>query len=160
MGKAMLWATFGAEVHEVMFELRWMIAFAMILIATDFYWGSRETVCVRGEKWHFSQAGRRTLNKVVEYLTYLLIGCVGGIAILEPIGVCSHVTAAAVGLGLGSVFEVSSIVGHVLAVHGVKKRFNVWSFIVSVVTWNRRELGNAMKDAVEDDDETGKDCNL
>ena len=38
-------------------------------------------------RFHFSQAGRRTLNKCVDYLTYLLVGCVAGLAITEPMGI-------------------------------------------------------------------------
>lgn len=153
VGKMMLWVAFSAEVYGAMYELRWMIAFAATLILVDLYWGSREAVSVRCEEWHFSRAGRRTLNKVVEYLTYLLVGCVGGMAILEPVGVCSHLVSAAVGLGFGSMFEISSIIGHVLAVHGIKKKFNVWTFMQSVLSPKRRDISDSIYKAIEDDNE-------
>lgn len=152
ISKMILWAAFSAEVYVAMYELRWMIAFALILIIADLYWGSRDAISVRREKWHLSQAGRRTFSKIIEYMTYLLLGCVGGLAILEPIGICNHIISAAVGLGCGSLFEVSSIIGHVLMVHGIKKRFNLWTFLVSLLKSKRREVGEAIEGAVEDEE--------
>lgn len=150
--KIFVWATFAAEVQAAMFELRWMIAFSIILILVDFYWGSRESISIKKETWHFSSAGRRTGNKILEYMTYMLIGCVGGYAILEPLGICSHVVAAAVGLAFGSLFEISSIIGHVLAVHGIKARFNLWTFLLSLIKIKKCELSEAIEDAVEKDE--------
>jgi len=84
-------------------------------------------------------------------MTYLLVGCVGGLAILEPVGICSHLTSAAVGLGLGSLFEISSIIGHVLAVHGIRKRFNVWTFLMSVLGGKRRDISDSIDKAIEEE---------
>lgn len=151
LGKTVLWAAFNAEVYATMYELRWMIVFATVLIVVDLYWGSRDAVSIRGEEWHLSRAGRRTLNKVIEYMTYLLVGCVGGLAILEPVGICSHLTSAAVGLGLGSLFEISSIIGHVLDVHGIRKRFNVWTFLMSVLEGKRRDISDSIDKAIEEE---------
>lgn len=154
--KIFVWATFAAEVQTAMYELRWMIAFATLLILVDLYWGSRDSISIRGEEWHFSTAGRRTGNKILEYMTYMLMGCVGGYAILEPLGICSHVVSAAVGLGFGSLFEVSSIIGHVLSVHGIQTKFNLWKFVLSVLRIQRKGLSEAIEDAVGDDKEDNK----
>lgn len=129
-----LWSQMGMEAMAVLFDLRWMLAACGLLIAVDFHWGWQESrmhykdALAAGDKaladkykFHFSRAGRRSLGKAVEYITYLLIGAILGLAIFEPLGVCSHIFSAAVGLLFGCLFDLSSIVGHVCVLHGIPK---------------------------------------
>lgn len=150
--KLPIWAIFGAEVSGAIFELRWMVAATVILTFIDFYWGSRESL-LHGDHWHFSRAGRRTFSKIVEYLTYLLLGCVIGFSITEPLGICSHVVTSAIGLGFGCLFDVNSIVGHVLAVKGIEVKFNVWKFVFGLIQSKKAEVGEAINNAIEKGEE-------
>ena len=160
------WTVFGAECLSAVYDLRWMIILAVLLIATDYWWGVRELAERRKKakrkidkeryKFHFSQAGRRTLNKAVDYLTFLLVGCVTGLAITEPMGICGHTTTAAIGLGFGCLFELSSIVGHVCFVKGVYIKINYKKLIVAILTLKWKQLAGIFKDAIEyigDDEE-------
>lgn len=137
-----------------------MIVFAVLLIGTDFWWGVRELAmhhqqaATRAEKtktkFHFSQAGRRTLNKMVDYLTYLLIGCVAGLAITEPMGIADHTTTSAVGLGFGCLFELSSIVGHIAAVKGINIKLNLKALIVAIIRKKNEDIAEILDEGIEE----------
>lgn len=154
------WTVFGAECLQAVSDLRWMIIFAIVLIATDYWWGVRELAVKRKRatrgiekerfKFHFSQAGRRTLNKIVDYLTYLLVGCVAGLAITEPMGIATHTTTAAIGLGFGCLFELSSIVGHIAAVKGIKIKLNLKRLLVAIIKHKSEEVAEILDEGIED----------
>lgn len=154
------WTVFGAECLTAVYDLRWMIILAVILIGTDFWWGCREQAMHRQRatraidkerfKFHFSQAGRRTLNKCVDYLTYLLVGCVAGLAITEPMGIATHTTTAAVGLGFGMLFELSSIVGHIAAVKGVNIKLDLKKLIVAIIKHKSEEVAEILDEGIEE----------
>lgn len=101
-------------------------------------------------RFRFSAAGRRTLNKFVDYTTYLLVGCVAGLAITDPLGLCSHITTASIGLGFGCLFELSSIAGHVAAVKGVKIRLNLKSLLITLVKKKNESLGEILDEGIEE----------
>lgn len=166
------WTVFGAECLRCVFDLRWMIILAVILIITDYWWGVRELAELRKKattraekerhKFHFSQAGRRTLNKAADYLTYLLVGCVAGLAITEPMGIATHTTTAAVGLGFGMLFELSSIVGHIAVVKGVDIKVDWKRLIVAIIKHKSEGLAEILDEGIEEIDDghhCGQDAN-
>ena len=106
--------SFICEIKQVVFELRWMLAFIVAMIIADFVLGIIDSVVKRGEDFRFSRAGRRTMCKFIEYNSYLVIGFMLGIAILQPVGICSYTVSAMCGLGLAFVFEFDSISIYVL----------------------------------------------
>ena len=124
--KAVMWGSIGSELIAVVYDLRYMVICSIALILADLWWGYSESQ-MRKEmakdmgnatleekfKWHKSRALRRTANKTVDYLTYLVVGALIGLAITEPMDICSHVWSAAIGLGIGCACEVASIIGHV-----------------------------------------------
>ena len=157
------WTVFGAECLAAVYDLRWMIILAVILIGTDFWWGCREQSMLRQQatraadkeryRFHFSQAGRRTLNKCVDYLTYLLVGCVAGLAITEPMGIATHTTTAAIGLGFGMLFELSSIVGHIAVVKGINIRLNLKRLLVAIIKHKSEEVAEILDEGIEEIDD-------
>ena len=166
------WTVFGAECLQCVFDLRWLIILAVVLIITDYWWGVRELAKKRKEattrtekdrhKFHFSQAGRRTLNKAVDYLTYLLVGCVAGLAITEPMGIATHTTTAAVGLGFGMLFELSSIIGHIAVVKGVDIKVDWKRLIVAIIKHKSVGIAEILDEGIEginDGHHCGQDAN-
>lgn len=157
------WTVFGAECLRCVFDLRWMIILAVLMIATDYWWGVRELKTKRERatrdadreryRFHFSQAGRRTLNKCVDYLTYLLVGCVAGLAITEPMGIATHTTTAAIGLGFGMLFELSSIIGHINVVKGVNIRIDLKKLIVAIIKHKSEEVAEILDEGIESIDD-------
>lgn len=155
------WAVLGSEALMVIFDLRWMILLIVALTVVDFWWGSKEAFKRYEEtgdiayKWRFSRAGRRTLNKIVDFLTYLLLGAAIGMAIFEPLDICSHTTSAAVALALGGIFDMSSIVGHICYVHNIDTKGGIlkilWRIALSYVKKKNSDLGDAISEGVEED---------
>lgn len=141
--------TMGGEALTALYDLRWMLVFIVVLILADFWFGVSESI-KRHEHFRFSRAGRRTCNKAVDYLTYLLVGALLGMAIFEPLGWAGHTTTAAVGLGFGCIWEIDSIVGHVCALHGINKKFSVKRFIISLIKKKNEDVGEALEDAMEE----------
>lgn len=149
--KATLVGTMGSEAMSALYDLRWMLVFIVVLILADFWFGVSESL-KKNEHFRFSRAGRRTCNKGVDYLTYLLVGALLGLAIFEPLGWATHTTTAAIGLGFGCVWEMDSIIGHVCALHGVKNKFSVKRFLILLIKKKNREVGDALDEALKEEE--------
>lgn len=143
------WATMGSEALDVLYDLRWMLVLIVVLIVSDFWFGVSDALNKRKE-FRFSRAGRRTCNKAVDYLTYLLLGAILGLAIFEPLGVTNHTVAAAVGLGLGCLWEIDSIVGHVCSLHGVTNKFSVKRFLINLLRKKYPDVGDAVSESLDE----------
>lgn len=163
-GEGALIPLLGTEVLDAVFELRFMIGAMIILTLADFWWATRElryhrenAIRVgnleRAELYRYrgSRAGRRMLNKIVDYLTYLLVGAFLGYAITEPLGCATHITTAAIGLGLGCLFDISSITGHVLAVKGLQ--WNGREFFFSIFKQKAPDIADAVEKSAKESDE-------
>ena len=163
--KGIMWAILGGEMLDAVFELRYMILFSAILILADFWWGHSDSmkryaealakadnVGIEKYKWHKSRAIRRTANKIVDYVTYMLVGTFFGLAIIEPLGWGNHIYAALIGLGVGCLAELASIIGHYFYVKfGVEiKLIDVWkmlgNIVVSIVKVKSKDIGNALEE--------------
>lgn len=160
-------ATFAGECLQVVTDLRWLIILAGVLIAGDFWWGWRESKMHREEaktdaerekyEWHNSRAVRRTLNKIVDYTSYMLVGVVFGLALTEPWGICDHTTAAMAGMLFGCACEVSSIFGHIAYVKGVRIKINIKRLSVELVRTKSEALANLLDAGIEEiEDDTRK----
>lgn len=135
-------AAFYREVLALMFGLRWAFVLIVLLIVLDFGYGIADSVGRRGEEFHLSRAGRRTVCKFIEYLTYPIVGGVLGLAILEPMGWGEMMTGGAAGAALAVLFEADSISEHFCSVHGLKRRFSVKGWIIRKLT---EKLGGGKK---------------
>lgn len=162
--KAVLWGSVGTELVAVVYDLRWMVIFSVVLILADLWWGRSaarkkyfeakeldNATLMEKFSWHKSRAVRRTCNKIVDYLTYLVVGALLGLAIFEPMDVCSHVWTAAIGLLIGGACEVSSIIGHMVYVKmGIDvKAIDVWRalmrFFGRMIKSKSQEIGEAVE---------------
>ena len=148
-GKAVVVGTMSGEALTALYDLRWMLVLIVVLIVADFWFGVSESLH-KHEHFRFSRAGRRTCNKAVDYITYLILGSVIGLAIFEPLGWATHTTTAAVGLGFGCIWEVDSIVGHVCELHGITNHFSVKRFIITLIKKKDSDMGEAVEEALND----------
>lgn len=144
-----LFAAMGDELLLVLHDLRWMIVFAVVLIVADFWFGISDSLH-KNKEFRFSRAGRRTCNKAVDYLAYLLLGAIMGLAIFEPLGITNHTVTAAVGLGLGCLWEIDSIVGHICSLHGVVNQFSVKRFLISLIKKKNEDIGEALEESIKE----------
>lgn len=160
-----VWGTMGAELSTVVYDLRYMVLCSAALIFADLWWGYSESkkrwyeakengngTLMEKFKWHKSRAIRRTMNKTVDYLTYLIVGAFIGLAITEPMDICTHTEAAAIGLGIGCGCEIASIIGHIAYVKmGVEVSVvDAWKafmrFIGRLFRIRSEEIGSAVED--------------
>ena len=162
--KGVLWGSIGGELLVVVYDMRYMIICSVALILADFWWGYQESQ-MRLEhakeignatlqdkfKWHKSRAVRRSANKVVDYMTYLVVGALIGLAITEPMDICSHIWTAAIGLGIGCACEIASIIGHIAYVKmGVEiSMVDGWrafvKFLGKLIKVKSTEIGDAVE---------------
>ena len=151
-----MFSTMTAEAMQVIHDLRWMLMFVVVLILVDFWFGVNASL-KRKEKFRFSRAGRRTCNKFVDYVAYLLLGAIFGIAIFEPLGIATHTTTSAYALGLSCLWELDSIIDHMCELHGVKKRISLKRILIRLITKKDKELYDCITEEV-DKCEDGEDC--
>lgn len=135
------------ECTQILYDLRWMILLAVILIISDLWFGISASR-VQGIAIRKSRAGRRTLNKLVDYICYILLGAVIGKAIGEPYGVDPMVVSITVMI-LCYCFEIDSIYGHICEIHGIKKRYSIWRILFKLLTLKFKDVGEAFKDMSE-----------
>lgn len=150
VGKVFLWGAWGTEAMGVLYDLRWMLVLVVVLILADFWWGVSDSLHKRQE-FRFSRAGRRTCNKAVDYMTYLLVGSLLGLAVFEPLGWTTHTVTAAIGLGFGCLWEIDSIIGHVCSIHGVKFQFSVKRCIIALIRKKSKEVADVVETALGED---------
>lgn len=146
--KTAIAVTMLAEAVVVVYDIRWLVVLVAVLVIADFWFGISDSR-KRKEKVRFSYACRRTANKLVDYLTYLLVGVLLGMGLFEPLGVCSHVTSASVALVIPAVCEVSSIFGHFCSVHDIKLKFDWKKFAVVLIKKKNEDVGEAVEEAIE-----------
>lgn len=86
-----------------------------------------------------SSAGRRTFNKFIDYILYIVLGTTLSMAIAEPWHI-NPITVASVILALCYVFEIDSIYSHICFLHGAKKDISIFKVIWWVLTLRFKEL--------------------
>lgn len=166
--KAIIWATIADDLIKVVYDLRYMVMLSFVLIFADLWWGYRasskkyqyaesignETLKEKF-KWSKSRAVRRTCNKIIDYLSYLVVGAFLGLAITEPMDICSHVISALVGLLIGCGCEIASIVGHVAFVkYDVEIEIkDIWRWLgkvfLAIIKKKNSDIGEAIEEANE-----------
>ena len=138
---------FATECLQLLYDLRWMILLAFILIIADFWFGMNASK-LKGIPIRKSRAGRRTFNKIIDYICYLLMGAVLGKAIGEPYGMNPIVVSITV-MVICYCFEIDSIYGHICEIHGIKKRYSIWRILFKLLTLKFKDVGEAFKDMSE-----------
>lgn len=146
VGKSTYLILFGGEMIQMMWDLRWLIALSVALVAVDLWFGVKASLH-RCEKIRKSRAGRRTMSKMIDYLCYLVLGGFIGQAIGEPFGV-SHESVAAACMGLACLFEIDSIIHNVCESRGIKHSVSVFRLLVSLVKGRNREVGEALEKSI------------
>lgn len=117
-------ATMMSGLMDFLTPLRWFMLLAFILIIADLRFGI-EASRQRGEKIRFSRAGRRTINKMVDYLCWILLAGAIGKAFGIPFDM--PILPAAVLLVIYG-FEINSCYGNYFEAHGKKVKVNIFKY--------------------------------
>lgn len=148
---------FLAEWQGLLYSMRWMITLALVLILADLWFGVSASKH-RGEKIRRSRAGRRTFNKIIDYLCYIFIGVTIGKAIAEPYGVDPIITAITA-MVLCYCFEIDSIYGHILELHNIKVKVSIWKLLAYILTLRFKQFATVIEDINKQYKDNNKDGN-
>lgn len=135
----------ATEIEALIYDLRWLIALSFALIIADFWLGISESKMV-GKDIRRSKAWRRTLNKVVDYMCYLMVAGLLGKAIGEPMGM-NALRVASVVMLLTCAWELDSIYGHICVLNGAEKDFSVRKFIVGIFKRKSQAIHEALDES-------------
>ena len=131
--------SFLAEWYGFLWNLRWMIVFGILLIIGDFWFGISESKYKR-RKIVWAEARSKTLIKGVDYLCYITIGIALGKAIAQPYGLDPLVVATTL-LLVCYMFELNSIYKHICVIHDVTPKYDLWDFLLMIVTFKFKKFG-------------------
>lgn len=119
-----LMATLMSGFVEFLDPLKWFMLLAVILILADMRFGIAAAKR-RGERIRFSRAGRRTINKFVDYLCWIFLAGAIGKAFGLPFDM--PVLPATVLLVIYG-FEINSCYGNYFESRGQKVKLNIFKF--------------------------------
>ncbi len=137
-------SVFLGEIGTLLWDMRWLMMLAVVLIAADFWLGIHKSL-TNGIDIRFSRAIRRTMMKFADYLCVVILGAVVGKAIGEPLGY-SAVTIAVVLMSVACLCELDSIISNWGDIKGIK--VNVLKIALAIVGYKRRELAADLKGAI------------
>jgi len=93
-------AILEGELSGMVFDSRWMLALILLCVMADFRFGWADSskryneakaagnaVLMDKYKWHTSRAWRRTMNKLMDYIVWVIMGQIVGMAALRPFGI-------------------------------------------------------------------------
>lgn len=140
--------TFGitmmsGELTTLIYDLRWAVLLCGALILADLWLGCR-TSATEGKEVRKSRAIRRTANKFVDYLMYMLVAAMIGM-VVEQIGWWSHTNVALCGILLGCFCELESILGHWAKLHGYT--FSIRKVILRFISTKSKDVADMLEDA-------------
>lgn len=164
-GTRFLGGFLSAEMVAVFYDMRWMLLLIVLCVVADFRYGWGESsrryaeAERKGDKlmmvqyqWRTSRALRRTMNKTVDYLIWVVVGMAIGMAILEPIGI-DHTFGGVIATAIAVTCEAKSFSGHFLYLHGVSiERKNLVGFLraffVALLKKKDEDLGEAVEEGL------------
>ena len=87
----------------MIFNMRWVIALALILIIVDYRFGVRKSE-LQGESFRWSTAQRRSLSKLLDYFCWILVASTMALAMGEwcsvTFGCTEHVAKMVICIGI------------------------------------------------------------
>lgn len=143
--------TFGitmmsGELTTLIYDLRWAVLLCGALILADLWLGCRSSA-TEGEEVRKSRAIRRTANKFVDYLMYMLVAAMIGM-VVEQIGWWSHTNVALCGILLGCFCELESILGHWAKLHGYT--FSIRKVILRFISTKSKDVADIINEEIKD----------
>lgn len=138
IGKTLGGMVLANELVNLIYDLRWAVALCASLIVADLWLGCR-SASASGKEVRKSRAIRRTANKFVDYIMYMLVAAMIGM-VIEQMGWWTHTQVALCGILLGCFCEIESILGHWAKLHGYS--FSVRKVILRLVRTKSEEVAD------------------
>lgn len=161
-GTRFLGGLLSAEMIAVFNDMRWMLLLIALCVIADFRYGWGESsrrysnaekagdkILMVKYKWRTSRAVRRSVNKCVDYVVWIVLGMSIGMALLEPIGL-NHTYGGLVATAIAVMCEAKSFFGHFFYLHGVtveKKTISgvIKAIVVALVKSKNEAFGDALE---------------
>ncbi len=137
--------SFIAEMQQLIYDMRWFLLLCVVLIIADLKFGI-ENSQAHGETIRTSRALRRTVNKLIDYLCWLMFSAVFAEAFAVPFGIEIMPVAACVML-IACINEIDSIMQNYHAARG-KEGVSLIGFIVSLVKKKDKAVGEALEETI------------
>lgn len=169
-------ALLSNELVMIVADARWLLLAILICVLADFRFGWGEssrryaeakkqgnTILILQYKWHTSRALRRTVNKLIDYLIWVSVGMIVGMAI-ESVGL-NHIYGGVAATIIAVYCEAKSFCGHFFYLHGVNVQQKsiagfLKAFAVAFAKRKDKDVGEAMEqgfNSIKDkDDEDNK----
>lgn len=144
--------SFIEEMQAMMYDLRWLLLLCVVLIIADLKFGI-EYATAHNEVIRASRAMRRTVNKFIDYLCWLMFSAVFAEAFAVPLGI-DRMTVTVCVMLLACFNEIDSIVQNYHAARGIEG-ISLISFIVNLVKRKNKDVGEALEETLkqkEDED--------
>lgn len=139
------------EMQFLIYEMRWLILFCVILILADLKFGIENSE-VHGEKIRRSRAIRRTVNKFIDYLCWLMFAGIFGKAFAPHFG-WETMFVVDVVMIVACLAEIDSVVQNFCGARGIE--FSFRKFLVALVSKKSKDVADALDETIKkDDDET------
>lgn len=145
--------TFMQEIQMVLYDVRWLILLCLVLILADLKFGIENSMA-HGEVIRTSRALRRTINKFIDYLCWLMFGVVFAEAFAVPLGIDSMTVTVCIML-LACFNEVDSIMQNYHAARGIEG-VSLIKFVISLVKKKNKDVGEALEETLKDKDNDNK----
>ena len=136
------------QVIPFLIDAGWLIMLPILMVSVDCWFGISESR-QRKETVRFSGAGWKTLRKLLDYYTLLTLGFVVGHILPGYINITVS-EACFYCVLIPSLFDLCSIIGHILILRGIKispRRFLVNLFVGFVKTKNN-DIGTALEEGI------------
>lgn len=145
VGKALGITVMSGELTTLIYDLRWAVLLCGALIIADLWLGCR-SASAEGKEVRKSRAIRRTANKFVDYLMYMLVAAMIGM-VVEQIGWWSHTNVALCGILLGCFCEIESILGHWARLHGFT--FSIRKVILRFISTKSKDVADIINEEID-----------
>ena len=155
---------FGGELSTMLFDMRWMLLLIGVLIIADYRLGCEESkmhyldakakgneLLCEQNKFRRSRARRKTANKFIDYMIYVIVGISFGKALLPQLHL-DYIWGGWVATAIIAILiELPSSLGHFFYVRGVivkKKTIEGFlrAFFVALVKKKSDNVGNALEE--------------
>ena len=145
IGKGIGLVVFSNELTALIYDLRWAVMLCACLIVADLWFGLRSAIA-EGKQIRKSRALRRTANKFIDYVMYMLVASMVGM-VIEQLGWWQHTNVALCGILLGCFCEFESILGHWATLHGYT--FSLRGLLLRLIKRKDKELADALKEEIK-----------
>ena len=142
--------SFIGEIKGVVFELRWMLAFIIVMIIADFVLGIIDSVVSGGR---ISVQPGWTTDDVQIHRVQFVPGpwLHAGAGHTSAGRICSYTISAMCGLGLAIVFEFDSIMDHVCNIHGIKNKVSIKRLLIGYIKKKYNAAGEIIEEVTKEE---------